>query len=99
MCYHSLEEIKPEIKKMIVHALNFDSVTPDDIKDDVSLFSGENIIKIDSIDGLELVTNIQRKFNVKIDNTQAPVWSIINTVNSMAEFVYAKKSDVEKDIV
>lgn len=89
MTFDSLEEIKLEVKKLIIETLKFENVSPEDIIDDVSFFSGENRIKIDSIDVIELVVSIQRKFNVKIDD-QNLAKDVINTVNSISEFVYAQ---------
>lgn len=89
MPFDSLEEIKLEVKKLIIETLKFENVRPEEIIDDVSFFSGENTIKIDSIDVIELVVSIQKKFNVKIDD-QNLAKDVINTVNSIAEFVYAQ---------
>jgi len=89
MTFDSLEEIKLEVKKLIIETLKFENVRPEDIIDDVSFFSGENTIKIDSIDVIELVVSIQKKFNVKIDD-QNLAKDVINTVNSISEFVYAQ---------
>jgi len=89
MPFDSLEEIKLEVKKLIIETLKFENVRPEEIIDDLSFFSGENTIKIDSIDVIELVVSIQKKFNVKIDD-QNLAKDVINTVNSIAEFVYAQ---------
>jgi acyl carrier protein len=89
MPFDSLEEIKLEVKKLIIETLKFENVRPEDIIDDVSFFGGENKIKIDSIDVIELVVSIQKKFNVKIDD-QNLAKDVINTVNSISEFVYAQ---------
>jgi acyl carrier protein len=88
---NSLDGIKMEVKNLIVRTLNFKNVKPEDIIEDVNLFSGENIIKIDSIDSLELVLEIQRQFKVKINN-QNLARVIINTVNSISEFVYNEQN-------
>jgi acyl carrier protein len=87
MPFDSREEIKQEVKKLIIETLKFENVKPDDILDNVNFFSGENTIKIDSIDVIELVVVIQKKFSVKIDD-QNLAKDIINTVDSIAEFVY-----------
>jgi acyl carrier protein len=91
MLYDSLEEIKLEVKRLIIRTLKFKNVNPEDIIDDVSFFSGENNIKIDSIDSLELVLEIQKQFGVRINN-QNLARVIINTVNSIAEFIYSEKN-------
>jgi acyl carrier protein len=64
MPFDSLEDIKLEVKKLIIQTLNFKNTRPEDILDSVSFFSGENTIKIDSIDSLELVLAIQKQFKV-----------------------------------
>lgn len=89
MPYDSLEDIKLDVKKLIIETLNFKNTNPDDIRDDLSFFSGENTIKIDSIDSLELVLAIQKQFSVRINN-QNLARVIIDTVNSIAEFVYSE---------
>jgi acyl carrier protein len=94
MTTKSLEDIKLEVKKLIIQALGFKNVNPEEILDDVNLFSGENTIKIDSIDSLELVLEIQKQFKVKINN-QNLARVIINTVNSISEFVYNENNKTE----
>ncbi|MCU0455810.1 MAG: acyl carrier protein [Bacteroidales bacterium] len=89
MSFDSIEEIRFEVKKLIIDTLKFEGVRPEDIRDDLNFFSGENTIKIDSIDVIELVVAIQKKFNVKIDD-QNLAKDVINTVNSIAGFVYAQ---------
>jgi acyl carrier protein len=89
MPFDSLEEIKLEVKKLIIETLKFENVRPEDILDDVSFFSGENTIKIDSIDVIELVVTIQKKFSVKIDD-QNLAKDVVSTVNTIAEFVYSQ---------
>jgi len=89
MPFDSKEEIKTEVKKLIIEILKFENVKPEDILDDVNFFTGENTIKIDSIDVIELLVSIQKKFSVKIDD-QNLAKDIIVTVNSITEFVYTQ---------
>jgi len=90
----SPDNIRLKVKEIIISTLNFKNVRPEDILDDVSLFSGENNIKIDSVDSLELVLAIQKEFNVKI-NTQNLAWTIINTVNSITGFIIKEHQRTE----
>ncbi|MBN2762083.1 MAG: hypothetical protein JXR41_03250, partial [Bacteroidales bacterium] len=64
MSENTLKEIRFEIKKLIVDTLNMGTINPGDILDDVPLLSGDNIITIDSIDVIEVVIAIQKRFNV-----------------------------------
>ena len=85
----TLNEIKYETRKLILETLNIEDVQPEEISNDISLLSGENTITIDSIDVLEIVVAIQQNFNVKIrDQNHARL--IVNTVDTIAEFIYSQ---------
>ncbi|MBN2276085.1 MAG: hypothetical protein JXK95_17290 [Bacteroidales bacterium] len=98
MSENTLKEIRFEIKKLIVDTLNMGTINPGDILDDVPLLSGDNIITIDSIDVIEVVIAIQKRFNVRMDD-QNLARHIVNTVNTIADFVYSQqsKNDVRMD--
>ena len=85
------KDLKLQIKEMIVATLNLTDVNPADILDDQPLFSGENVITLDSIDGIELIMAIQREFNVRLDD-QNLARNILNTVDAMAEFITSKQA-------
>jgi len=80
------EDLKLQIKQMIVETLKINDVNPADILNNQPLFSGENIITLDSIDGIELIMAIQREFGVRLDD-QILARNILNTVDSMADFI------------
>jgi len=86
----TLPEIKLEIKRLILDTLNMGTINPDSIRDDIPLLSGDNVITIDSIDVIEVVIAIQKRFNVRMDD-QNLARHIVNTVDTMAEFVYAQQ--------
>ena len=90
----SPDDIKLKVKELIIRTLNFKNTKPEEILDNVSLFSGENNIKIDSVDSLELVMEIQKEFKVKINN-QNLAWTIINTVNSISDFIVKEHQKTE----
>lgn len=86
----TLPEIKLEIKRLILDTLNMGTINPDSIRDDIPLLSGDNVITIDSIDVIEVVIAIQKRFNVRMDD-QNLARHIVNTVDTIAEFVYAQQ--------
>ena len=89
MAVQTLEEIKLDTKKLILESLSIEDVDPEEIRDDISLLSGENTITIDSIDVLEVVVAIQKNFDVKIhDQNHARL--IVDTVDTIAEFVHSQ---------
>jgi acyl carrier protein len=79
-------DIALDTKHLILETLNIEDVEPEEIFNDISLLSGENSITIDSIDVLEVVVAIQKKFNVVIrDQNHARL--IVDTVDSIADFI------------
>ena len=79
-------ELKLEIKKLILESLKIPDVKPEELKDGESLFEGGNVIQIDSVDALEIVMALQRKYGVHIDDKN-PGRFIIKSVDTIAEFV------------
>jgi acyl carrier protein len=82
----TLDGLKLEIKYLIVETLNLKDVKPEEIVDHLPLFGGENTIGLDSIDAIELIMAIQRKYGVRLDD-QNLARNILNSVDSIADFV------------
>lgn len=81
--------IKLEVRKLILDILNIEDVQAEEIQTNISLLSGENTITIDSIDVLEVVVAIQKKFEVNIrDQNHARL--IVNSVDSISEFIQSQ---------
>jgi len=58
-----------ELKNLIIATLKLQGVTPGDIPDDEPLI-GSPQLGLDSIDALELVLAIEKKYGVKIGNSE-----------------------------
>ncbi len=82
--------LKTEIKDLIIQTLNINNVRPEQVPDDIPLFSKENILNLDSIDGIELVMAIQEKYEVRIAD-QNVARNVLESVDSIAEFVIREK--------
>ena len=82
--------LKTEIKELIIQTLNIKNIRSDQVPDAVPLFSPENILNLDSIDGIELVMAIQDKFQVRIAD-QNVARNVLESVDSIAEFVAREK--------
>ena len=88
------KELKREIKELIIESLKIHDITPDEIEDSVSLFEENNALQIDSVDALEIVMALQRKYGVHIDDQNLGRF-IIKSVDTIAEFV-AKEQAKQK---
>ena len=85
-----MDELKQEIKELIISSLELEDVTPEDIKDDAPIF-GEGL-GLDSIDALELGVAIKKKFNVKLSAENEESKKHFASVNALAEFISAVRA-------
>lgn len=84
------EDLKHEIKELIMDTLSIQDINPEDIDEEKPLFGGENALTLDSVDALEIIMAIQRKYNVRIGD-QNLARNIIRSINSIAEFITAEQ--------
>ena len=81
-------DLKSRIKKMLVESLML-KVQPEDIGDDVLLFSPEGLA-LDSIDALELAVSIEKNFGVATPSADVAREAFVS-VSTIAAYVTAKK--------
>ncbi len=84
-----MEDLILEIKKEVIEVLNLD-LTPDDIEPDAPLFGADGL-GLDSIDALELIVMLEKKYGIKLKNPQEGK-SVFKSVNYMAEFIQANRT-------
>lgn len=86
-----MNELRTEIKKMIIDTLNLEDIDINDIDDNMALFGGG--LGLDSIDALELGISLQKKFNIKIkaqdENTKKHFYS----VETLAQFIISQQQN------
>ncbi len=84
------EELKTEIKQLIIDRLNISHITPNELPSDAPLFGKDNILGLDSIDAIEIIMAVQEKYAVRIaDQNLARV--ILTSVDTIAEFLEKEK--------
>ena len=77
-------ELQEKVKEFIINTLRLE-LTPNEIGDNTPLF-GESGLGLDSIDALELIVNLEKKFHIKItDNIQGE--KVLSSVSSIAEYI------------
>ena len=85
-----MDELKQEIKELIISSLELEDIKPEDIKDDAPIF-GKGL-GLDSIDVLELGVAIKKKFGVKLSAESEDSRKHFASVNALAEFISAEKA-------
>ena len=79
-----MEELVLELKKEIIEALNLEDLQPDDIDADAPLFGSG--LGLDSIDALELIVLIEKKYGIKLKDPSKSK-EVCKSVNVMAQFI------------
>lgn len=84
-----MDELKERLKVEVIETLNLEDLTPADIKNDTVLFGDE--LGLDSIDALELIVLLERKYDLAIANAEEGK-TVFTSINTMAEFIESKKA-------
>lgn len=84
-----MEELLQSLKVNIIEQLNLVDMTPEQIADDEILFGGG--LGLDSIDALEVIVMLERKYGVKINNQEEGKVAL-RSIRSIAEYIESKKA-------
>lgn len=79
-----MENLVKELKEEIIKALNLEEMTPEDIDENDALF-GEGL-GLDSIDALELIVLLEKKYGIKFANP-AEGKDVFKSVATIADYV------------
>jgi acyl carrier protein len=82
------DDLRDQIKTLLVENLML-KVAKDDIRDDALLFSPEGL-GLDSIDALELVVTLEKKFGVSVPNSDVAKQALAS-VDSIHDYVIANR--------
>lgn len=77
-------ELIKELKEEIIEVLNLEDMTVDDIDENDALF-GEGL-GLDSIDALELIVMLEKKYGIKLANPAAGK-EIFKSVATIADYI------------
>ncbi len=83
-----MDEIIEKLKNEIIEQLNLVDIKKEDITADTPLF-GEGL-GLDSIDSLELIVLLDRKYQIKITNPQEGK-KVFQSLRTMAEYIQEHK--------
>lgn len=78
------EDLRDEIKAMMVESLML-KVSKEEIGDDLPLF-GPDGLGLDSIDALELVVALEKRFGVAVPNSEV-ARNALATVNTIRDYI------------
>lgn len=79
-----MDDLKLELKKLIIRAANLEDVEPVEIEDDMPLFVEG--LGLDSIDALELSVALEADYGINISDTDT-ARAAFASINTLADFV------------
>jgi len=85
-------ELLNEVKQLIVDACNLESVDigVTDIEDEAVLVGPESPLGIDSLDAIEIVAAVEKKYGVRINNVDT-AQQLLKSVRVLTDFIEAKR--------
>ncbi|MCL1478838.1 phosphopantetheine-binding protein [Marinobacter sp. M3C] len=85
-----MNELKIELKKLVIDALELEDITVDDIDSSEPLFLDG--LGLDSIDALELGLALQKRYNIKLAADSEKTRKHFASINNLAELVASHES-------
>ena len=86
----SRADLLAELKDLIVETLNLDDVEPSEISDSEPLFGAG--LELDSIDALELVVSLEKKYGIKIGSSEESK-AALESVSTLADLIVSKGAE------
>ncbi len=80
------EQLKYDIKAMIIEECEKEDIEPNDIADDVELFSDEIGLELDSLDALQISMGLMNKYGVRLGDSKE-FRRKVTTIEKLAEYV------------
>ncbi|RLA74947.1 MAG: acyl carrier protein [Epsilonproteobacteria bacterium] len=81
-----LEQLKYDIKDLIIVECEKEDITPDNIDDNVELFSDESGLELDSLDALQISMALLKKYGVRLGDSKE-FRRNVTTTQKLAEYV------------
>lgn len=86
-----MDELRDELKALIIETLKLEDMTTNEIKDDEPLF--QDGLGLDSIDALELAVALEQRYRVSIPDQETGRRAFAS-VSSLATFVSDNRQDL-----
>lgn len=83
-----METLHQELKLFIIETMNLEDIAPEDIDSDAPLFSDEGL-GLDSIDALELVLGLKKKYGVTLEASDENSRQHLRSVSTLAAMLTA----------
>ena len=80
------EALKLRLKTMIIEECEKEEITPEELADDVELFSEASGLDLDSLDALQISMGLQTQFKVRLGDSKE-FRRVVTTINALADYI------------
>lgn len=85
-----MNTLHQELKAFLIETMNLEDITPAEIGDDTLLFAEEGL-GLDSIDALELVLALKKKYGIVLEANDEQSRQHLRSIDSLAALVSSGK--------
>jgi len=85
-----MDTLHQELKAFIIETMNLEDITPADIGDDTLLFADDGL-GLDSIDALELVLALKKKYGIVLEANDEKSREHLRSVATLAALVQSAR--------
>ncbi len=81
-----IEQLKHDLKVMMIEECEKEDIEPEDIDNEVELFSSKSGLELDSLDGLTISMALQKKYGLRIGDPK-DFRRIMTTTSALAQYI------------
>jgi acyl carrier protein len=83
-------DLNLKLKQMLITECNVKNCTPEDIADEDQLIGGTGKLKLDSLDAVEIVSALERTYDIRLDNP-GDAKKVLRTFATLRDYVQANQ--------
>ncbi len=80
------DALKLRLKTMIIEECEKEDITPEEVADDVELFSDKSGLELDSLDALQISMGLQTQFKIRLGDSKE-FRRVVTTINNLADYI------------
>jgi len=81
-----VEQLKHDLKVMIIDECEKEDISPEEIQSDAELFAPDNALELDSLDALQISMSIQKAYNIRLVDPKE-FRRVVTTIDNLAAFI------------
>jgi len=80
------ETLKYNLKDMIITECEKEDITPDDVANDIEIFSPQSGLELDSVDALQISMALQSQYGIRLPDPKE-FRRVVTTIDNLANYI------------